>query len=100
MPIGLAVKPATDMASGGKKVCAVTGAGGFVGGAIKRFLQNAGWRVVDWSRSPAQGVTFRLGSPVDPQLFKGTDALVHCAYDFEPRNRNEIWEINVRGSKS
>ncbi len=80
------------------KVCAITGANGFVGRQLKHWLQSKGWRVVDWSRQPAQGVSFRLGERVAPKLLEGTRALVHCAYDFEPRAWDDIRKINVIGS--
>ena len=84
------------------KVCALTGARGFVGSRLKRHLERAGWRVVDWTRQPdpdSDAVAFRLGQEVEPGLLKGADALVHCAYDFGPRRREDIAAINVSGSQ-
>jgi nucleoside-diphosphate-sugar epimerase len=34
-----------------------------------------------------------------PELFRGADALVHCAYDFQPRRWEEIAAVNVAGSQ-
>jgi len=82
--------------------CVVTGAHGFVGSRLKGQLERAGWRVTAWTRQPEPGtgeVAFRLGQEVDPSLFKGAQALVHCAYDFEPRRWEEIAAINVNGSQ-
>jgi nucleoside-diphosphate-sugar epimerase len=84
------------------KVCAITGANGFVGSRLRHRLQREGWRVVPWTRNPAPGteaVGFRLGQKVDPALFKGVRALVHCAYDFGPSRRDDIAAVNVAGSE-
>jgi nucleoside-diphosphate-sugar epimerase len=84
------------------KVCVLTGAGGFVGSRLKRYLEREGWRVIAWTRQPAPGsdaVAFRLGQEVSPALLQGVDALVHCAYDFRPRRWVEIAAVNVAGSQ-
>jgi nucleoside-diphosphate-sugar epimerase len=84
------------------KTCALTGAGGFVGSRLKRYLEAAGWRVIPWTRKPEPGsnaVPFRLGQQVDPGLLRETAALVHCAYDFGPRSWEEINAVNVAGSQ-
>ena len=82
------------------KSCIITGAGGFVGSGLARLLRANGWRVSEWTRSPArkEAVPFRLGQNVDPASLKGASALVHCAYDFGPRKWQEIAAINVAGS--
>lgn len=85
-----------------QKVCVLTGAHGFVGGGLRLYLESHGWRVVGWSREPDTGegeVQFRLGEDVNASLFSGVDALVHCAYDFEPRQWDEIAATNVAGSE-
>ena len=84
------------------KSCVLTGARGFVGSRLKGHLERAGWQVTAWTRLPEPGtgaVAFHLGQEVDPSLFKGAQALVHCAYDFEPRRWEEIAAINVSGSQ-
>lgn len=84
------------------KSCALTGATGYVGGRIKVALQQWGWRVLDWTRQAVAGnpsVSFRLGDKVDPELFAGTDALVHCAYDFSARRWEDIERVNVAGTE-
>ena len=84
------------------KSCVLTGAHGFVGSRLKGHLERAGWRVAAWTRQPEPGtgaVAFRLGQEVDPNLLKGAQALVHCAYDFGPRRWEEIVAINVSGSQ-
>ncbi len=83
------------------KTCIITGANGYVGGRLKYYLEQDGWRVVSWTRKSggADAVSFRLGQDVDPALLKNAGALVHCAYDFGPRTWKEIEEINVAGSQ-
>ena len=84
------------------KICVLTGAHGYVGGRLKRHLERDGWEVIGWTRQPAPGsgeVAFQLGQEVDPGLFEGARALVHCAYDFGPRRWADINAINVTGSQ-
>jgi nucleoside-diphosphate-sugar epimerase len=84
------------------RICALTGANGFVGNRLRQHLQRAGWRVVSWTRQPEPGteaVPFRLGQEIDPGQLRGVDALVHCAYDFGPVRWDEIAAVNVVGSE-
>ncbi len=86
----------------GTPSCVVTGANGYVGAAITRYLEARNWNVVPWTRQPpcsSRGKVFRLGEEVDRNLLRGVRALVHCAYDFKPRNWNEINAVNVNGSE-
>ncbi len=83
-----------------KGPCIVTGTSGFVGSRLKQRLQAAGWEVRTWNRKPAEGAEhFELGEEVEPERLKGAQALVHCAYDFEPLRWKDIFEKNVIGSK-
>lgn len=56
----------------------VTGASGFVGGAIARAFAAEGWIVAPIGRREAR--RYDLGEPVDPRAVAGLDALVHAAY--------------------
>jgi nucleoside-diphosphate-sugar epimerase len=78
--------------------CALTGASGYVGGAVETALSRVGWTVVRLLRSPQRDgdVPFQLGSPVEAPALHGVDALIHCAYDAtDPR---EAHRRNVGGS--
>jgi nucleoside-diphosphate-sugar epimerase len=82
--------------------CIVTGANGFVGSRLKHHIRQSGWRIVSWTRQPqdsADQAAFRLGDDVAPDRFKGVRAVVHCAYDFNPRAWEEIVAVNVLGSQ-
>lgn len=87
----------------------VTGASGFVGGAIAKELISKKHTVLALSRSEtsdqalrslgAQIVRGSLGS-VDPSLLQGVDAIVHCAAFVGPwGTRKDFWEANVEGTR-
>lgn len=87
------------------RACAVTGANGYVGGVIAGALGEAGWNVVGLSRTApkADGTTkshmsYSLGTDLPAGALKQFDALVHCAYDFGPIDRDGIWRSNVAGT--
>src|SRR5437879_6224191 len=90
------------MGISGTKICALTGANGFVGRELKRSLEGRGWSVIPWIRrvdSGSPGVKFALGRGVVAQSFQGVDALVHCAYDFSLIKWDDIGTINVAGTQ-
>ncbi|HCW90547.1 MAG TPA: epimerase, partial [Marinobacter sp.] len=65
---------------------ALTGATGFIGGAISRQLLAGGIRVQALSRRPdrgGDGIEWIAGSLEDPEalscLVAGADAVIHCA---------------------
>lgn len=80
--------------------CLVTGANGYVGGAIAAGLRAEGWSVVPMSRQPGPGgIPFQLGTPPETQRLAGADALVHCAYDFTARDSAATRAVNVEGTR-
>ncbi|HVY87579.1 MAG TPA: NAD-dependent epimerase/dehydratase family protein [Hyphomonadaceae bacterium] len=80
--------------------CLLTGASGYLGGLIAKRLKAAGWRVVGMTRKPRAGeVAFTLGQPVSPEILKGHDALIHCAYDFAPIGWTDIEATNIKGAE-
>jgi nucleoside-diphosphate-sugar epimerase len=85
-----------------KKICAITGSNGYVGGCLKNYFNAHGWEVLELTRQPkpsARGVKFQLGNEIDPASLAGVSVLVHCAYDFKPLHRDEIRAVNVEGSR-
>ncbi len=75
------------------KICAITGAGGWVGGCVARHFRGHGWEV----RGLTRDAGFTLGGAV-PSL-AGVHTLVHCAWDFAPLRWEEIEAVNVEGSR-
>jgi hypothetical protein len=85
----------------------VTGASGFIGGALARELAVT-HRVLAMSRSQASDAAIgRLGAePVrcdldtlEPGALPACDAVVHCAARVEPwGSREEFWRANVEGT--
>jgi nucleoside-diphosphate-sugar epimerase len=85
-----------------KKICAITGSNGYVGGCIKNHFAALGWEIRELTRQPKSGsnaVKFQLGEAVSPESLAGVDALVHCAYDFKPLTMGEIRAVNVAGTE-
>lgn len=84
-----------------KRTCAITGSNGYVGGCIKNHLAARGWEILELTRAPkdSRAIKFQLGEEISPQSLSGVGALVHCAYDFKPLKWNEIFEINIAGSR-
>ena len=79
----------------------VTGAYGYLGSLIRGRLEEAGWTTTALARSPRSGdsaTRWSLDATPPEDLLASSDALVHCAYDFEPRSREDVWAVNVAGS--
>lgn len=87
---------------GEKKICAITGSNGYVGGCLKNYLAALGWGIRELTRHPKPGsraVPFQLGGEISPATLAGVTVLVHCAYDFRPLTKNEIHATNVAGTE-
>ncbi len=85
-----------------KKICAITGSNGYVGGLMKKYFAAHGWEIFELTRAPRPGtraVKFQLGEEISVADLAGVDTLVHCAYDFQPLTRDEIWAVNVAGTE-
>jgi nucleoside-diphosphate-sugar epimerase len=82
------------------RVCAVTGAAGYVGSCIASALAGAGWEVVPLGRHAGQ-VRYSLeeGLEKGELAARGVTALVHCAYDFAVRGWDRIHAVNVVGTR-
>jgi nucleoside-diphosphate-sugar epimerase len=79
----------------------VTGAYGYLGSLFRGRLEEAGWTTTALVRTPKRGdsaARWTLDAPPPADLLGSCDALVHCAYDFEPRSREDVWAVNVAGS--
>lgn len=76
----------------------LTGASGFVGGRILQTLEAAGHEVLRLSRREMPGPWQRYALGDDPAHipWDGVGALVHAAYDFTGRSREETFARNVR----
>jgi nucleoside-diphosphate-sugar epimerase len=81
---------------------AVTGASGYVGGAIARQLEQGGHTVLRLSRRVCSGPWQRFALGDDPSAidWDGIDGFVHAAYDFSPRTWEEIEACNVLPSQA
>jgi nucleoside-diphosphate-sugar epimerase len=84
----------------------VTGAGGYVGASLCAFLRRQGRRVLELHhREPgdeARGAfahRFRLEDGLGPDVLRGVELLIHCAYDFRPTRWPDIVAVNLEGSK-
>jgi nucleoside-diphosphate-sugar epimerase len=85
-----------------KKICAITGGNGYVGGCMKNFFAARGWEIFELTRRPKPGVRafpFQLGDDLSAELLSGVGAFIHCAYDFEPLSWDELVAVNVEGSR-
>src|ERR1700722_6798845 len=85
-----------------KKICAITGSNGYVGGCVKNYFFARGWEILELTRRPKIGmraIKFQLGEEISPSAFENVSVLIHCAYDFMPLRREEIRAVNVDGSR-
>ena len=77
---------------------AVTGAGGFLGGALASRLRAEGDDVVELRRDGAE--PFNLAGPHRPGRLTGIDVLVHAAWDLRTTEPIAAWRVNVEGSRA
>jgi nucleoside-diphosphate-sugar epimerase len=79
----------------------ITGAYGYLGSLFRSRLDDAGWTTTALVRTPRSGdsaARWSLHAPPPEDLLRSADALIHCAYDFEPREREDVWAVNVARS--
>jgi nucleoside-diphosphate-sugar epimerase len=87
-----------------EKICAITGANGYVGSVVARWFADRGWKVFALTRGESTGpypqIPFSLGSTLEPKVLEanGITTLIHCAYDFRPVDWSSIRRTNVEGS--
>jgi nucleoside-diphosphate-sugar epimerase len=89
-----------------RRVCALTGASGYVGSRMAAQLLSAGWEVRALCRSQPgiprgriSHVPFDLETGLAPGALEGADALVHAGYDFGHTRWRDIERVNVDGSR-
>jgi nucleoside-diphosphate-sugar epimerase len=85
-----------------RKICAITGSNGYVGGCVRNYFAAHGWEILELTRLPklsSRGIQFKLGSEISASALAGVEALVHCAYDFKPLTMDEIRAVNVAGTE-
>ncbi len=84
-------------------VCALTGANGYVGSAIRRALECGGWQVIPLARkAPAGSISWSLenGAGIGQQFrARGVNALVHAAWDMRAAKRAVYGRTNREGSR-
>jgi len=80
----------------------VTGASGYVGGALLRGLRLAGHEAEAWSRRecPPPWRKYTLTEAVQEKTWKGHDVLIHAAHDFTARDFAEHQSRNILPSLS
>jgi nucleoside-diphosphate-sugar epimerase len=89
-----------------KGTCAITGATGFLGNYLAEKMKESGWTVRRLQRRRERVkktdddiVYFSMGEKLNPDCLANVDLLIHCGYDFNCTNWQQINEINVTGTK-
>ena len=90
------------MTDGTPGTVAITGASGYLGGVILRRLAADGWSTVSLVRTVHDDRSRRYVIDEEPaaDLLDGVDVLIHCAYDMALRRRDDIWRVNVDGTRN
>jgi nucleoside-diphosphate-sugar epimerase len=88
------------------RVAAVTGASGYLGSRICQALESKGWRVIRLTGSqapvPGQIVPYELAEPITARVseaLRSADVLIHTAYNLSLTRSDDIWRVNVEGTR-
>jgi len=83
------------------RTVAISGSTGYLGGVLSERAARSGAQVIALTRSPRHPSDrrFQLDAAPEAGLLDGVDLLVHCAYDMTIREREDIWRINVAGTR-
>jgi len=90
------------MCASAPRTAAVTGASGYVGGAIADRLRAAGWKVIGLTRAPTANVDEHRPWAFEANelpVLGDVDVLVHAAWDFRATEWSDILRINVDGTR-
>jgi nucleoside-diphosphate-sugar epimerase len=89
-----------------KPTIAVTGASGYLGTLVTTAFEAEGWQVTRLTRRPTAldgcAVRYDLNSPMVAEVKEAllsADLLIHAAYDMAATKREDIWRINVDGTR-
>ncbi len=77
---------------------AVTGAAGYLGGALVARLRAAGDDVLELRHDGPE--PFDLAGAHRPERLAGVDTLVHAAWDLRTTDPTSLWRVNVEGSRA
>ena len=83
----------------------VTGASGYVGSQVIKKLRDKGYSTVSMNRTikdedDPSVKSYSLGGDIDESIFKDADVLIHCAFDFNEKNKLINSNCNVVGSEN
>jgi nucleoside-diphosphate-sugar epimerase len=88
------------------RVAVVTGASGYLGSRICRTLEAKGWQVVRLTGSqpeiPGRVIRYELDAPVATEVsevLRSADVLIHAAYNLSITGADDIWRVNVEGTR-
>jgi nucleoside-diphosphate-sugar epimerase len=89
------------------KVVIITGANGFLGSHLVKHFADKGWQVRALVRTPKKHIStkqlsyhaYDLTKPLNQDIFKGADYLVHAAYIKHDRHHPNASELNVAAAK-
>lgn len=85
----------------------ITGANGFLGSQLVKHFAGQGWHVRALVRAPQKHIStkqltylaYDLTKPLNPDIFKGADYLVHAAYIKHDRHHPNASELNIAAAK-
>lgn len=88
------------------RVAVVTGANGYLGSRICRTLESKGWQVVRLTGSqpevPGRVIRYELAAPITTEVseaLRSADVLIHAAYNLSITAADDIWRVNVEGTR-
>jgi nucleoside-diphosphate-sugar epimerase len=87
-------------------IAVITGASGYLGSQICKTFESRGWQTIRLTRSPEPGhehfLSYDLAMPITGQVteaLQSANALIHAAYDLSLTSSDDIWRVNVEGTR-